>query len=139
MTGYAGDVSPEEAWNRLKENPEAVLLDVRTRAEWNFVGVPELSSLGKQPALVEWQRFPDGIVDADFVAKAAAAGIAPETEVLILCRSGGRSVAAAKALTAAGYGQAFNVLEGFEGDRDGKGHRNSIGGWRHAGLPWVQG
>ena len=140
---YAGDISAAEAWDRLQGNPKAQLIDVRTVAEWNFVGLPDLEDLGRRVHCVEWQGFPTGAQNPGFLAEAAqalgAAGAAKSDPVLLLCRSGARSRAAAIALTAAGYEQAFNVAGGFEGDVDGEGHRGNMNGWKASGLPWRQG
>jgi len=136
---YAGDLTPQQAWDLLTADERAVLVDVRTDAEWRYVGVPDTSSLGRRPALIEWSTYPSGQPNPDFVASLAAVGLAPgdERPVLFLCRSGVRSVAAATAVTAAGYGPAYNVLEGFEGNVGPDGHRGAQG-WRAAGLPWKQ-
>jgi rhodanese-related sulfurtransferase len=136
---YAGDVSAAEAWDKLKDNPDAQLVDVRTVAEWNFVGLPDLSGLGRDVHCVEWQQFPTGAPNPDFVAEAAGNLPDKSAPVLLLCRSGARSRAAAIALTRAGYAQAFNVAGGFEGDVDQEGHRGHRNGWKAAGLPWRQG
>lgn len=137
---YAGDLTPTEAWEQLGADSQAQLVDVRTQAEWNFVGVPDLSSLARRVHCVEWQSFPSGAPNPGFVAQASQA-LGPDTgrTVLLLCRSGARSRAAAMALTAAGFSRAFNVAGGFEGDVDGQGHRGTINGWKAAGLPWRQG
>lgn len=135
---YAGDLSPTEAWELLEKDHDAVLVDVRTKAEWSYVGIPELSSLGRHVVLIEWVAFPDGRRNAAFVDQLAEAGAAPEAPVIFLCRSGQRSIGAAEAATAAGYARAYNVLEGFEGVLDGDRHRGTNGGWKVAGLPWVQ-
>ncbi|MFW5470001.1 rhodanese-like domain-containing protein [Knoellia sp. CPCC 206435] len=134
---YAGDVSPAEAYEAVTASDGAVLVDVRTRAEWAYVGVPQLGA-GRSPLLVEWQRYPDGSVNEAFVDQLRAAGVTQGTPVFFLCRSGVRSVAAAEAATAAGLGPAYNVLEGFEGPHGPDGHR-TVGGWKAAGLPWTQG
>ncbi len=134
---YAGDVSPVEAYAAVRDSEESVLVDVRTRAEWTYVGVPRLDD-GRTPLLVEWQRYPDGSINDRFVDELRAAGVAEGTPVYFLCRSGVRSVAAAEAATAAGLGPAYNVLEGFEGPHGTDGHR-TVGGWKAAGLPWTQG
>lgn len=134
---YAGDKSVEETWRALREDSSAVLVDVRTRAEWNFVGVPDLRETGKELVTVEWQGFPDSSRNADFVAEVQQQ-VRPDQKVYLLCRSGGRSRAAAIALTAAGFGTCFNVAGGFEGDLDAQKHRGGTGGWKAAGLPWVQ-
>jgi rhodanese-related sulfurtransferase len=137
-TGYAGDVEPQTAFKILSENKDAVLIDVRTRPEWNFVGLPELSSIGKKPALLEWQVFPTMQTNPDFVT-ALSGGVADKTApLLFLCRSGARSAAAAKAMTAAGYSTCLNVSDGFEGPLDAQAKRGSAGGWKAAGLPWRQ-
>lgn len=135
MTDYAGEVTLDEAWTMLADDPSAVLIDVRTAAEWNFVGVPTLDAIGKQARFVEWIRFPDGAANPDFAAEATA-GLEPGQPILLLCRSGARSLAAAQVLTASGFGPAFNITAGFEGPIDEHGHRS--GGWRHAGLDWRQ-
>ena len=137
--GYAGDLRPAEAWELLKENPKAVLVDVRTLPEWNFVGLPRLDSLRKETICVSWQSFPDMGMNTAFVEEVAARGVDKDQPVLLICRSGARSRSAAMALTAAGFGPCYNVAEGFEGDRDGDLHRGSVGGWKVAGLPWAQG
>lgn len=136
---YAGEISATEAWDRLKNNPKAQLLDVRTQAEWNFVGLPDLSSIGRRVHCVEWQGFPTGTRNSGFVAEASQALDDPTTQVMVICRSGARSRAAAIALTQAGFAQAFNISDGFEGDPDAEGHRNNINGWKASGLPWRQG
>jgi rhodanese-related sulfurtransferase len=136
--GYAGDVAPSTAWKILGESADAVLIDVRTRAEWNYVGLPELASVGKKPALLEWQVFPSMQVNAEFVSALAGAIADKDTPLLFLCRSGVRSAAAAKAMTAAGYSTCLNVRDGFEGPMDAQGRRGSEAGWKASGLPWRQ-
>jgi rhodanese-related sulfurtransferase len=136
---YAGDISATEAWEKLTADPNAQLVDVRTMAEWNFVGLPDLSGLGRRVHCVEWQSFPSGAPNPGFVAEAAGVLSDKAAPVLLLCRSGARSRAAAIALTRAGFGQAFNIAGGFEGDVDGQGHRGHRNGWKADGLPWRQG
>lgn len=138
MDGYAGDVTPKEAWELLEADPKAVLVDVRTRVEWMFVGVPELGSIGKQAVLNSWQVFPQMGVNPDFAEGLTEAGIGPDHSILFLCRSGGRSRAAAIAMTQVGFPACFNILDGFEGDPDEDRHRATVGGWKFVGLPWVQ-
>jgi rhodanese-related sulfurtransferase len=134
---YAGDLGPAEAYELLEGDQDAVLVDVRTRAEWTYVGLPDLTPLGKDVVRVEWVRYPDGAPNEAFVEQLAAAGVRPERPVVFLCRSGVRSVAAAEAAARAGYARAYNVTEGFEGPLDADGHRGRRG-WRAAGLPWRQ-
>ena len=135
---YAGDVTPSEAYAAATGPEDALLVDVRTRAEWTYVGVPVLEGAHHDVAFVEWSTFPDGQVNGRFVDEVRAAGLQAGRPVYLLCRSGVRSRAAAEALTDAGLGPAFNVLEGFEGPHDGEGHR-TVAGWKVAGLPWRQG
>lgn len=137
------DVDVREVWKRLQEDPAAVLIDVRTRAEWAYVGLPELSSIGKRPFLIEWQSFPESRVDPGFVEHLSdmldAAGVDKQAEIFFICRSGGRSKMAAQAMTAAGYAACRNVADGFEGPLDTDRHRGQTAGWKAAGLPWAQG
>ncbi len=134
---YAGDLSPTETYQLLTDEPGAALVDVRTAAEWAYVGLPDLAGLGREVVRVEWVRFPDGALNQAFIDQLAEAGVAPERPVAFLCRSGVRSVAAASAATAAGYSRAYNISEGFEGQLDAAGHRG-VGGWKARGLPWRQ-
>ena len=130
---YFGAVTPAEAHALLGALPNARLIDVRTRAEWDFVGhVPD-------SILIEWTRYPAGARNPAFLGELQAVTEDPDAPLLFLCRSGQRSDGAARVAAAAGYRRAFNVLEGFEGGRDNEGHRGSLGGWRKAGLPWIQG
>jgi rhodanese-related sulfurtransferase len=135
------DVSVEETWARLKADPKAVLVDVRTSAEWTFVGVPDVSPLGKRLVAQEWLTYPDNRVDPQFTpaltARLQSAGVAPDDEIFFICRSGARSRAAAGAMARAGFGRCRNVQEGFEGPLNHEHHRASVG-WKAAGLPWVQ-
>ena len=135
---YAGDLNPTEAWKLLTENRNAQLVDVRTRPEWMFVGLPDLTSLGRRPVLQSWQVFPAMEIDANFTAELTDQLADKEAPLLFICRSGGRSRAAAQAMTAAGYRRCYNVAEGFEGNPDAERHRGKTGGWKAAGLPWVQ-
>lgn len=140
---YAGDITPQQAWELLREHPEAVLVDVRTEAEWRYVGVPDTASIDRRTVLIEWVSFPTGARNESFVDQLAEAGIRNGTAdeaprpVIFLCRSGQRSIAAAEAATSAGIGPAYNVLDGFEGGLDAAGHRGGAG-WRAVGLPWRQ-
>jgi len=140
--GYSGDLSAREAWNLLAEVPNATLIDVRTLAEWSFVGVVDLSPLGKEPVLLEWQSFPSKQPNPDFVptllAELSRRQIGDDAPLLFLCRSGGRSAAAAHTVTAAGRGHCYNVAGGFEGDLDADRHRGRLGGWKAETLPWIQ-
>lgn len=134
---YAGDLTPPEAWTLLQTDPEATLVDVRSEAEWAFVGLPDVTPLGKSVVTVAWNHWPDGTRNESFVDDLRAAGVTGTGPVVFLCRSGARSRAAATAATAAGIAPAYNVSEGFEGDLDEDGHRGR-NGWRASGLPWRQ-
>lgn len=138
-SGYAGDIPPEEAWRILEQDARAQLVDVRTDAEFTYVGNPDLSPLGKEVVRVSWKLFPEMATNPDFVPEVAARVPAKSAPLLFLCRSGQRSAAAAEALTAAGYGPCYNIATGFEGDKDADGHRGTVNGWKVAGLPWTQG
>ena len=115
----------------LLERPNAVLIDVRTAAEWTWVGVPDIAGT----RFVEWVSWPGGRPNSEFVDQAGS-DLDRSQPILMICRSGARSAAAASALTEAGFTDVYNVSEGFEGDLDHEGHRT--GGWRGAGLPWRQ-
>lgn len=137
---YAGDVTPQAAWDTLAANPDAVLVDVRTQVEWNLIGQPDLSSLDKEPVYLQWVTMQGP--NKQFVAELQAAlderHIAKDTPVYFMCQSGGRSKIAAMQCAELGYTAAFNIAEGFEGPLDEHRHRNSIGGWKAGHLPWTQ-
>jgi rhodanese-related sulfurtransferase len=136
------DVDVETAWQALRSRAETQLIDVRTRAEWTYVGIPDLRSLGKRAVLIEWQTPPDRTVNPRFVERLAvelkALGTKPDDDLFFICRSGGRSLAAAKAIAATGYRACHNVAGGFEGPLDEERHRGTVAGWKAAGLPWLQ-
>ena len=126
---YAGALLPAEAHALMQEG--AKLVDVRTDAELHYVGsVPGAET-------IEWSTFPEGQRNPDFLRQLDQATRKDEP-VMFLCRSGVRSHHAAVAATEAGWAEAYNVLEGFEGDKDASYHRGTVGGWRKAGLPWIQ-
>lgn len=137
--GYAGEVTAAEAWERLAQDPNAKLVDVRTQAEWAFVGLPDLAPLGKQPILLSWQVFPTMAVNEAFAAQLAAQGVTKADTLYFLCRSGVRSKAACEVMNLHGYRQCWNITDGFEGPLDGERHRGRVAGWKAAGLPWAQG
>ena len=128
---YAGDLSPQDAWAKLEQG--AVLVDVRTEGEWAHIGIPDTKATDNDPLFIQW-TFPGGIPNPDFVDQLKQQ--APEdsnVELVFLCRSGVRSIAAAIAATRAGF-TAYNVLEGFEGEPDRFGER-TVNGWKNRGLP----
>jgi rhodanese-related sulfurtransferase len=142
MNGYAGDVSAADAYSMLESDRSAVLVDVRTKAEWTYVGAPDLSGIGKETIFVEWQEFPTMKVAADFAPHLQeilrARGVPATAPVLFLCRSGVRSRAAAIAMTEAGRERCYNIAQGFEGPLDNKQKRGAVDGWKADGLPWAQ-
>ena len=137
------EVGPRGAWEILSEDEAAVLVDVRTRPEWGFVGGPDVSKLGKEVVRREWQTWPDMTPDPDFVrALMAEIGELP-SRLLFICRSGTRSMRAAEAVASAFSAEGrsvecINVAEGFEGDLDALGHRGGLNGWKARGLDWRQ-
>jgi rhodanese-related sulfurtransferase len=137
------DVPVQETWARLEQDKKAVLIDVRTKAEWTFVGVPDLASVGRQVVTLEWQTFPDGRVDPAFPTRLRGlleeAGLGKDTELFFICRTGGRSRMAAEVMAAEGYSRCHNVSDGFEGPLDANRQRGKIAGWKAAELPWAQG
>ena len=135
---YAGDVSPVDTYAALSTDPHAVLVDVRTQAEWAYGGIPDLERIGKSPILVEWVTYPGGSHNDGFVDDLREAGITEGQPIYFLCRSGVRSKHAAEAATASGLGPAYNIIDGFEGQLDATHHRG-VGGWKTAELPWRQG
>lgn len=139
MTNYAGDITPQEAWDMLAANPQARLVDVRTDAEWRFVGVPDTSATPNEPLFIEWVNYPEGARNFSFVEQLKDAGIEPggQAPLVFLCRSGQRSIGAAVAATEADMGPAYNIIDGFEGAVDEHGHRGAQG-WQAVGLPWYQ-
>lgn len=132
------NVAPQQVWDALGRDTNAQVVDVRTDAEWMYVGLPDLAEAGKQPVLIPWQLFPSGQVNGAFTDQMKAAGLLPEQQIYFLCRSGVRSLAAAQAAQAAGYPHTYNITDGFEGPPDEDGHRGTTAGWKAAGLPWRQ-
>lgn len=128
---YAGDLSPQEAWAKLEDG--AILVDVRTEGEWAHIGIPDTKETENDPLFIQW-NLAGGIPNSQFVEQLKQQ--APEgggTELVFLCRSGARSIAAAIAATEAGF-ISYNVLEGFEGEPDRYGER-TVNGWKNRGLP----
>lgn len=131
---YAGAVTPEEAFTLLRSDPRVKLVDVRTNAERDWVGrvaIPDAQHLA-----VEWVTYPGGAPNPAFGAQLEQAARKDEV-LLFLCRSGVRSRHGARVATEHGFAESYDILEGFEGDRDAEGHRKTVGGWCKAGLPWI--
>lgn len=142
FAGYAGDLLATDAYTLLVGDLSSTLVDVRTKAEWTYVGTPDLQSLGKAPLFLEWQIYPSMAVDTSFAARLEellrSAGVERGAPLMFLCRSGARSRQAAIVMTAAGWTPSFNVSDGFEGPLDGSRRRGVVGGWKAGGLPWAQ-
>jgi rhodanese-related sulfurtransferase len=135
---YAGEVSPREAYESLLFDPKAVLVDVRTDAEWKFSGTPDLASANKRPLLLSWRFYPDFAPNVNFVSQLAAQLPEKDAPIFFLCKTGGRSFEAANALALQGYSYCFNVTGGFEGDANEHGQRGKVNGWKAEELPWRQ-
>jgi rhodanese-related sulfurtransferase len=129
---YEGALTPREAHEVLQQGGGASIVDVRTRAELDWVG--------RIPGAVEVEllTYPGSRPNPEFVQQLESAVADKDAPVMFICRSGARSHNAAMLAMQAGYSEAYNVLEGFEGDKDPTGHRNTVGGWRASGLPWTQ-
>lgn len=135
------EITPPEAWEILQSNPDAILVDVRTSMEFEYVGHP-MNAIN-----IPWKEAPDWQINQDFVAQVKKTlsdrkGAGEDIEslpVLTICRSGKRSMAAAEELIRQGFREVYNIEQGFEGDRDGAKHRSTINGWRFYNLPWEQG
>jgi rhodanese-related sulfurtransferase len=142
FAGYAGDLLAIDAYALLEGDSSSVLIDVRTQAEWTYVGTPNLQTLGKTLLLLEWQSYPSMAVDAEFASRLEAMLQSVRVErgapLIFLCRSGARSRQAATSMTSAGWGPCFNVSDGFEGPLDGSLRRGGVSGWKAGGLPWSQ-
>lgn len=134
---YAGEVTAQEAWDYLSAEASA-LVDVRTQAEWQFTGNPDLSGTPSQMLKIALKTYPGFAQNPQF-SEQVKADVRPDTPVFFLCRSGGRSLDAAVKMTAEGFSHCFNVMGGFEGEPDAEGHRGTVDGWKAAKLPWRQG
>lgn len=137
-SSFAGDVSPQEAWDALQTDANAQLIDVRTLPEWMFSGLPDLSSLNKQAATISWKTYPAYALNADFISQLEQVAPDKSAAIYFLCKTGGRSTDAAIAATAAGYRHAYNVAGGFEGDMNHHHQRGKVNGWKAVDLPWQQ-
>ncbi|MEC7721356.1 MAG: rhodanese-like domain-containing protein [Pseudomonadota bacterium] len=136
--GYDGDVTPRTAYEILSRDAAANLVDVRTSAEWTFVGIPDVSSIHQEAKFISWQMFPEMNLNADFINMLEASIPDKTSPVLFLCRSGARSASAARLAKAHGYEASFNIAGGFEGDANREHHRGGVNGWKSENLPWVQ-
>lgn len=138
------EVAPQQAWDGLKNDKSSVLIDVRTRAEWGYVGIPDLQELDRNVILSEWRTYPTMQVNADFLTEVMEqlGGEVPDN-LYFLCRSGVRSLDAAHVMADAldkqgKVANCINVVNGFEGDMDENRQRGHVNGWKVQGLPWLQ-
>ena len=140
--GYVEDNLSTVAYALLEGDSTSVLIDVRTQAEWTYVGTPDIQAFGKAPLFLEWQSYPSMAIDANFTARLEAllqsGGVERGAALVFLCRSGARSRHAAIAMTSAGWGPCFNVSDGFEGALSESRRRGMVSGWKAGGLPWTQ-
>ncbi len=134
-----GEISPQEAWDALKQDARAVMVDVRTPPEWQFVGLPDLRGAKGRLLTVPWKLYPTFALNTHFAEQLRLEGVTPDTPLYFICRSGGRSLDAAGAMAALGFPQCYNVMGGFEGEPDQLGQRGRRDGWKADSLPWVQG
>lgn len=131
---YAGAMTPQEAYALLQSDAKVKLVDVRTNAERDWIGRPDVAP--EQHAAVQWNLYPGGTPNPDFLSQLAQT-VNKDDVVLFLCRGAVRSRHAAKLATENGYLNSFDILEGFEGEKDAEGHRKNVNGWCKAGLPWI--
>ena len=127
-----------ECFEILKVNKDTHLVDVRTKPEWLFVGVPDLSTINKNAIFVSWQDFPLMNKNSNFEKEIANAGLKKNDRLYFICRSGKRSFEAAKHMIKKGYTYCYNITDGFEGDKNFRNRRSTINGWKFNRLPWKQ-
>jgi len=130
-------ISPQKAFELLKNQKNSVLIDVRTNEELNFVGVVDASSFDNRMILLPWQTLPQMQQNQSFVSDLLAK-VNKDSEALFLCRTGGRSNQSANLASSLGYSKCYNIINGFEGDLDSKNHRGLVNGWKASNLPWEQ-
>ncbi len=138
INGMIQSCSPAAAWEALKDDRNAILVDVRSAPEWQFVGVPDLSSLRKDPLMISWRVYPKMTPNEQFIPTLRQTAPHPQTPLYFICKLGGRSGEAAAACVQAGYVNVNNVMHGFDGDQNEQGQRGTVNGWRAANLPWRQ-
>jgi len=132
------NITSVECFNKLSEISNSYLIDVRTKPEWEFIGVPDLSSLNKKIILVSWHIYPDMKINSFFENQIIKSNIKKNDEVFLICRSGNRSFQAAEFLILCGYYHCYNVVDGFEGDKNTLSQRSTINGWKYNKLFWKQ-
>jgi rhodanese-related sulfurtransferase len=131
-------ISSKQCFERLSEESSSYLVDVRTKPEWMFVGLPDLQSLNKQTICVSWHVYPEMEINVNFESEILKSGINKQDAIFFICRSGHRSQDAAEFLASRGFTDCFNVIDGFEGENDPNHQRSTINGWKYYKLPWKQ-
>ena len=132
------NITSIECFNKLLEISNSYLIDVRTKPEWEFIGIPDLSSLNKKTLFISWHVYPRMTINSLFENKILESNIEKNDKLFLICRSGTRSFHAAKFLVSCGYNHCFNVLDGFEGDKNSLSQRSTSNGWKYNNLPWKQ-
>ena len=132
------NVTSVECFRKLSEISNSYLIDVRTKPEWEFIGVPDLSSLNKKTIFISWQVYPEMKINSSFKNQVIESNIKQDDKIFLICRSGARSLNAAKFLISCGYNYCFNVSDGFEGDKNNRSQRSTINGWVYHNLFWKQ-
>ncbi len=135
-SSYAGDVSPKEAWQRLGQDTKSKFIDVRTKPEWTYSGFPNLASVGRRAEAVSYKLYPNFEINPDFIKQLEQVAADKSAPLYFMCRGGVRSLDAAKAATAAGWTECYNVTGGFDGAANDQQQRGQIDGWRASNLPW---
>ena len=136
--GKIQSITSVNCFTILSKVSNSFLVDVRTKPEWEFVGVPDLSTLNKKPIFISWHEYPDMNVSNNFQKHILRRNIKKKDFIFLMCRSGQRSMSAAKYLTSCGYIYCYNVSDGFEGDKNIVNQRSTINGWKYNKLPWKQ-
>ena len=131
-------ISSKQCFERLSEESSSYLVDVRTKPEWLFVGLPDLQSLNKQTICVSWHLYPEMEINENFKSEILESGINKQDTIFLICRSGNRSCDAAEFLASRGFTNCFNVIDGFEGESDLNHRRSTVNGWKYCKLPWKQ-
>ena len=135
---YAGDINSSDAFEILKNELNSFLIDVRTLPEWQFSGVPDLSSVRKDILTISWKNYPKMDMNSNFAGQVEGIISDKVAKLFFICKTGGRSLDAAIKMTELGYRNCYNIASGFEGDLNDNNQRGKINGWKASGLPWEQ-
>ena len=132
------EINSYDCFEILKKNKQSHLVDVRTKEEWEYVGIPDLTSINKKTIFISWHLYPDMRINCDFRTDILHSNIKQDDTIILICRSGQRSLEAAQYLNKLGYKNSYNVIDGFEGNKDLSNHRSKLNGWKYSKLPWKQ-